>query len=66
MAEVVIQKPVHWFAEQIWTGFYMITASLIKELSNKQKTKEIKFTFLQKKKIEIYHLSPNNITPVGE
>ena len=27
---VIIYKPVHWFQ---WTGFYMITASVMKELS---------------------------------
>ena len=46
MGVVIIHKPVHWFAEQIhsnqsidlicranqWTGFYMITTSVMKEL----------------------------------
>ena len=27
----IIQKPVDWFANQ-WTGFYMITVSVMKEL----------------------------------
>ena len=30
---VIIYKPVHWFAEHQWTGFYMITASVMKELN---------------------------------
>ena len=36
MTEAVItKKPVHWFAEQ-WTGFYMITGSIMKELMQLQ------------------------------
>ena len=27
----IIQKPVDWFANQ-WTGFYMVTVSVMKEL----------------------------------
>ena len=29
----IIQKPVHLFAEQ-WTGFYMISASVMKGLTS--------------------------------
>ena len=31
---VILLKRVHWFVQQNqWTGFYMITASVMKELS---------------------------------